>query len=127
MVSFWDAIANEVEALKAIGAFVTQVFPSWLMSVFVSVAIAIYYPAGIIIYTCQSIFAMIYNTFVPYINLVIVIGNFPVVILQQYIILPPIWTTLLYISITISVSVRMYHWFATIIKWTPLKIITGGD
>lgn len=102
-----------IDAINAIGNAVS-LLPSVIMGYLIQVMMGVLYPVSLILYYIQNIYTLLYNSFAPLYNMVITIGNLPIVILGVFGVIPSPWTTLLYMSISLSVAVRLIRWLRTI-------------
>lgn len=122
-MSFQWWFTAPIDAINAIGAAVSAL-PQQIMTYFVKLLITFLYPLALSMSMLISIYTMLYNFFAPFVNIFIVIGNIPVLLLKTLFILPVPWTYLLYISISISLSIRLYRWAKEIRGWIPFM---SGD
>lgn len=102
-----------IDAINAIGIAV-QAIPGQILSYLVDFVIALLYPVSLIIYYLQNIYTVIYNSFTPIYNMTITIGNLPILILDLYSSIPTPWLVIFYMSLTLSVTVRLIRWLRTI-------------
>lgn len=102
-----------IDAINEIGNTISTL-PSVIMGYLIQVMIALLFPVSLTLYFLQNIYTLLYNSFAPMYNMVITIGNLPVIILGVFYSIPSPWTTILYISISLSVAVRLIRWLRTI-------------
>lgn len=113
----WYLFTSPLDGLNAMYRAITLWFADiipQLTTLVVNMLIAAFYPASWFVFIVTSFIGMLYEFFVPIINTVILIGNLPYIILTSYFAFPTPWTTILLMSVTLSLSVRIYRWMRTI-------------
>lgn len=76
-----------IDAINAIGNTIS-LLPSVIMGYLIQVMIALLFPVSLTLYFLQNIYTLLYNSFAPMYNMVITIGNLPVIILGVFYSIP---------------------------------------
>lgn len=107
-----------IDAINAIGAAVSDL-PSAMFGFLINLITVLLYPLAFIIWINQQLFTLLYNFFVPIVNLNIAIANIPLMILQIFYAVPTPWTAILEMSIALSMGIRLYRWAKELKSWIP--------
>lgn len=129
----WWIFQDTIQALNTVGEVVELILntvidlPNQITVFIVKFAIAALYPLGLLLYFLQNIHELAYTAFLPFLNLQITILNIPITILSLFTSIPSVWIMILYTSIMLCVSIRVYKWIWWVLRKTPFWSIVWGD
>lgn len=123
-MSIWTIVTDSADALNQIGAFLMNI-PQMISDAMVNVIIMVAYPFLLIINTILSDLNLVYTPFASLLNSLTTVSGMPQTFYISLFPLPPEWTILIGIQITISMSVKSYKWIREIISWLP-TMSAGG-
>lgn len=118
-MSLWTIFTESIDALNGIGSYLTTQLVVDIANQLMAFITALLYPIYGIEYLFQNIWNVVYLYYATFYNLFVTIANTPLILFGAVFVLPSAWTTLLYISITISLTIRMYKWVKEIRGWIP--------
>jgi len=114
-----------IDGINAIGELIVNL-PSAILSVLIQLVVAVLYPMTFLVWILQQLYTLLYNTFVPIINVNIAIANIPLVLFQIFFAIPTPWKVILQMSIMLSLGIRLYRWSREFRGWMPF-IWGSGD
>jgi len=114
----WNIVSDIVAGVNGLGQYIVGL-PEILINHLINLLTLILYPVYSTVTILEYDLNYIYSSFSELINIFYQIASIPSMILSTVIILPDAWTSLLLMSISISVSIRVYRWVREIISWLP--------
>jgi len=114
----WNPLYETLDALNAIWGFLYGMIDTFVYH-FLNLVTLILYPLYYGLSVLEMDINSIYIPLAQMYNGVVTISQIPATLFQNVFQLPPMWTTLLLISISISCSIRLYRWAREVRGWIP--------
>lgn len=129
-----QTFGDTVAALNNLIFNVLQIFtevaglPQKIFVIFISIITMMLYPVASLITVSYYIGQYVWFLGTGTINMMISLPQAAITMIQLFITmgLPPVWIAIFYLMIIMNVAIRIYNAVSTIIRWTPLKLLTGG-
>lgn len=102
--------------------------PQKIFVIFISIITMLLYPVAALVTISYFVISYIWFLGTGTVNMMISLPQAAITMIQLFVTMgmPPIWIAIFYLMIIMNVAIRIYNAIGTIIRWTPLKILTGG-